>query len=78
MCFNFLISIQLPLKRAHIEVSMLKLNKVYIYIGKKLKDPRLIYESPLSPQPIELEQSSFQQIKEKGFNINVLTLELLI
>ena len=41
MCFNFLISIQLPLKRAHIEVSMLKLNKVYIYIGKKL-----IYELP--------------------------------
>ena len=39
--FNFLISIQLPLKRAHIEVSMLKLNKVYIYIGKKL-----IYELP--------------------------------
>ena len=29
--FNFLISIQLPLKRAQVEVSMTKLNKLYIY-----------------------------------------------
>ena len=29
--FNFLISIQLPLKRAQVKVSMTKLNKLYIY-----------------------------------------------
>ena len=45
--FNFLISIQLPLKRAQVEVSMIKLNKLCIYIGKKLKFLRLINESPL-------------------------------
>ena len=33
--FIFLISIQLPLKRAQVEVSMIKLNKLCIYIGKK-------------------------------------------
>ena len=47
--FNFLISIQLPLKRAQVEVSMTKLNKLYIYIGKSLIFPRLINGSPLSP-----------------------------
>ena len=28
--FNFVISIQLPLKRAQVDVSMTKLNKLYI------------------------------------------------
>ena len=60
----FLISIQLPLKRAQIEESMIKLHKLYIYINKNLRFPRLINESPLSPYPIELEQKSFHQIKE--------------
>ena len=32
--FNFLISIQLPLKRALVEVSMTKVNKLYIYRQK--------------------------------------------
>ena len=32
--FNFLISIQLPLKRAQVEVSMTKLNKLYRYRQK--------------------------------------------
>ena len=32
--FNFLISIQLPLKRAQVEVSITKLNKLYIFRQK--------------------------------------------
>ena len=47
--FDFLISIKLPLKRAQIEESMIKLHKLYIYINKNLRVPRLINESPLSP-----------------------------
>ena len=35
LILNYLISIQFSLKRAQVEVSMIKLNKLCIYIGKK-------------------------------------------
>ena len=73
--FNFLISIQSTLKRAQVEVSMTKLNKLYIY---RQKNPWPINESPLSPLPIELKQNYYHQIKEKRLDIFVLTLEFPI